>query len=161
MEIERKFLVKQVPENLGQYKCKVIEQGYLCKNPTVRIRKSNEDYILTYKSKMGIEKSEDRTAKVENEVEVPLTQEGYEHLKTKIDNNMIAKRRYLIPLENSLMAELDIFEQQLEGLVVVEVEFKNEEEANAFRAPAWFGEDVSLDSRYTNGSLSRLTNYNF
>lgn len=161
MEIERKFLVKQVPDNLEQYKCKVIEQGYLCKNPTVRIRKSNEDYILTYKSRMGVEKSSERTAKVLNEVEVPLTKEGYEHLKKKVDNNMIAKRRYLIPLENGLIAELDIFEQQLKGLAVVEVEFKNEGEANAFCAPAWFGEDVSLDNRYTNGSLSRLTNYNF
>ena len=64
MEIERKFLVKELPSKLEQYKCKVIEQGYLCNNPTIRIRKSNEDYILTYKSKFGIEKDENRTAKV-------------------------------------------------------------------------------------------------
>lgn len=161
MEIERKFLVKEIPENLAQYKCKVIEQGYLCKKPTVRIRKSNDDYILTYKSRIGVEESTERTAKVLNEVEMPLTKEGYEHLREKVDNNLIAKRRYLIPLEDNLVAELDIFEQQLEGLVVVEVEFASEEEANKFVAPSWFGEDVSLDGRYTNGSLSRITHYNF
>ena len=49
MEIERKFLVKTLPEGLDSYKCKHIEQGYLNTNPDVRIRKSDEDYILTYK----------------------------------------------------------------------------------------------------------------
>ena len=48
MEIERKFLVKKenLPENLEQYPCKVIEQGYLCTEPVVRIRKSNDNYYL-------------------------------------------------------------------------------------------------------------------
>ena len=53
MEIERKFLVKRenLPENLEQYPSKAIEQGYLCTEPVVRIRKSNDNYYLTYKSK--------------------------------------------------------------------------------------------------------------
>lgn len=161
MEIERKFLVKELPEKLNQYKCKVIEQGYLCRKPTLRIRKSNEDFILTYKSDFGINDSVERTAKVLNEVEVPLGREGYEHLKEKLDGYLIAKKRYLIPLTDELTAELDIFEGRLKGLVVVEVEFKDEEAANSFCPPEWFGEDVSLDSRYTNGNLSTVEVYNF
>ena len=51
MEIERKYLIKTLPEHLEQYPCKVIEQGYLNTNPVVRIRRSNDDYILTYKGK--------------------------------------------------------------------------------------------------------------
>ncbi len=53
LEIERKFLIKRenLPENLEQYPSKVIEQGYLCTEPVVRIRKSNDNYYLTYKSK--------------------------------------------------------------------------------------------------------------
>lgn len=161
MEIERKFLVKELPGNLEEYKCKIIEQGYLSRNPTIRIRKSNDDYILTYKSRFGIEQDEKRTAKVENEVEVPLDEKSYLHLKEKIDNHMIAKKRYLIPLNNELTAELDIFQEQLEGLMLVEVEFAEEESANSFCPPAWFGEDVSLDSHYTNGYLSTVESYNF
>lgn len=161
MEIERKFLVKELPENLEQYKCKVIEQGYLSRNPTLRIRKSNDDYILTYKSKFGIAKDENRTAKVENEVEVPLDESSYLHLKEKIDNRIIAKKRYLIPLKEGFTAELDIFQEQLEGLMLVEVEFVDEETANSFCPPAWFGEDVSLDRHYTNGYLSTVESYNF
>ena len=33
MEIERKFLIRQLPEHLEQYPCRHIEQGYLCTNP--------------------------------------------------------------------------------------------------------------------------------
>lgn len=156
MEIERKFLVKEMPGDLGQYEKKVIEQGYLCRKPTVRIRKSNDDYILTYKSKFGVLEDANRMAKVLNEIEVPLGKEGYEHLKEKVDNNIISKVRYIIPMENGLKAELDIFGGKLAGLEVVEVEFPDEEMANAFVAPFWFGKDVSLDGRYTNGNLSSV-----
>ena len=55
MEIEKKFLLRYMPEGLAQYPCKVIEQAYLCRKPTVRVRKSNEDYILTLKDKQGVE----------------------------------------------------------------------------------------------------------
>ena len=50
MEIERKFLIRQLPEHLEQYPCLQIEQGYLCTNPVVRIRKQDDSYFLTYKS---------------------------------------------------------------------------------------------------------------
>ncbi len=39
MEIERKFLIKELPENLSSYKCLVIEQAYLCTEPVIRIRR--------------------------------------------------------------------------------------------------------------------------
>ena len=49
MEIERKFLIKKekLPENLSQYPCLHIEQGYLCTDPVVRIRRQNDEYYLT------------------------------------------------------------------------------------------------------------------
>ena len=51
MEIERKYLVKILPDHLEQYPCRQIEQGYLSTNPVVRIRRSNDRYILTYKGR--------------------------------------------------------------------------------------------------------------
>ncbi len=47
MEIERKFLITELPENLTQYNCRRIEQGYLCTAPVVRIRRQDEEYYLT------------------------------------------------------------------------------------------------------------------
>ncbi len=158
LEIEKKFKIKKLPENLSQYKKKVIEQGYLCTNPIVRIRRSNEDYILTYKSLFGLK--ENQEAKICHELEVPLNKEGYEHLREKIDGNLISKTRYLIPLKQegySLKAELDIFEGSFKGLVIVEVEFPTIEIMKKFQPPEWFGEDVSNDKRYTNNYLATVS----
>ena len=145
MEIERKYLVRKLPENLEQYNKKKIAQGYLCTEPVVRIRRSNDDYYMTYKGD-GL--------MVREEYNLPLTQEAYEHLRPKIDGLLIAKTRYLIPLDNKLTAELDVFEEDLNGLVIVEVEFNTVEEANAFHAPDWFGEDVTNSGKYHNSYLS-------
>ena len=51
MEIERKYLIKKLPEDLAQYPHMEMEQAYLCTEPVVRVRKEGEDYVLTYKSK--------------------------------------------------------------------------------------------------------------
>lgn len=158
MEIERKYAVNKLPQDLAQYKCKKIEQGYLCHNPTIRIRKSNNDYILTYKSKFGIEKKKEGSAIFNNEVELPLTKEAYEKLVPKTDANLVRKTRYLIPLENELTAELDVFEGLLDGLVFTEVEFPDEKTSNEFIPPAWFGKELSSDKRFTNYNLSKLSN---
>ena len=120
MEIERKYLVKTLPEHLEQYQSKKIAQGYLCTAPVVRIRRSNDDYYLTYKGE-GL--------MVREEYNLPLTKEAYEHLLLKIDGLLIAKTRYLIPLNDHLTAELDIFEKDLAPLSLVEVEFDSIEEA--------------------------------
>ena len=159
MEIEKKFRIKNIPGSLDAYEKKEMEQGYLCSNPIIRIRKSNADYILTYKSRFGIEDNANSTAKICNEVEVPLNAEGYEHLKEKVDSQMVMKNRYIIPLENGLKAELDIFEGYLKGLIFVEVEFPSEEMAESFTPPSWFGQDVSLDSRYSNHYLSTIAEW--
>ena len=159
MEIERKYAIKEIPENLEQYNKKRIEQGYLCYNPILRIRKSNDDYILTYKSKEGIPKQKVGGAIVLKETELALTEEAFLTLKEKTEGNMIYKTRYLIPLEDGLVAELDVFAGALAGLVFVEVEFPNEEAADAFAAPNWFGTDLSFDKRFSNYYLSQITSY--
>lgn len=150
MEIERKYLVKKLPENLDRYGSKKIEQGYLCTDPVVRIRRSDENYYMTYKGK-GL--------MVREEYNLPLTREAYEHLLPKIDGLLIAKTRYLIPLTGTLTAELDVFEKDLNGLTLVEVEFDTVEEADAFTPPEWFGEDVTNTGTYHNSSLSKGGTY--
>ena len=84
MEIERKFTVKELPENLNDYPCLHIEQGYLNTEPVIRIRKQNDDYIMTYKGKGMLAREE---------YNLPLTKEAYEHLKPKCDGNIISKTR--------------------------------------------------------------------
>ena len=117
-EIERKYLVKQVPENLASYPFHEIEQGYLCTEPVVRIRRQDEEYYLTYKSK-GL--------MIREEYNLPLTEDAYFHLREKIDGRLISKRRYLIPLDPYTI-ELDVFHSPKDDLILAEVEFPSEEE---------------------------------
>ena len=146
MEIERKFLIKTLPEYLESYPCRHLAQGYLCVKPVVRIRRDNEKYELTYKSGGMMARME---------YNLPLNEQAFEHLKSKIDGRLIEKRRYMIPLEPYTI-ELDIFDGDLAPLIIAEVEFPSIEEANNFTAPDWFGEDVTYDGRYHNSYLSRI-----
>lgn len=145
MEIERKYLVKYLPADLENYEQKRISQGYLCTNPVVRIRRSNEEYFLTYKS---------RGLMAREEYEMPLTAEAFAHMLPKIDGILIDKIRYLILLDEKHTAELDVFQGTLAPLRLVEVEFESIEEANSFVAPDWFGDDVTNSGEYHNSNLS-------
>ena len=146
MEIERKYLVKTLPDHLEQYPCRQIEQGYLSTNPVVRIRRSNDRYILTYKGK-GL--------MVREEYNLPLTKESYEHMRPKADGILISKTRYLIPEKDGLTIELDVFDAPYEGLYLAEVEFSSEEQALSYNPPVWFGEDVTNSGKYHNSRLSQ------
>lgn len=146
MEIERKYLIHKLPEDLESYPKKVIEQAYLCTEPVVRIRRQDDEYILTYKSK-GL--------MVREEYNLPLTHESYEHLKGKTDGILLSKTRYCIPCQDGLTIELDIFDAPYQGLYLAEVEFPTREMSEAFSAPDWFDEDVTFSSAYHNSTLSR------
>lgn len=148
MEIERKFLITadHLPADLAQYPHHEIEQGYLCTAPVVRIRRQDEDYILTYKSK-GLMCRE--------EYNFPLNKAAYFHLKEKADGILISKTRYVIPEKDGLKIELDIFHGKHDGLLLAEVEFPTEEAADSYLPPAWFGEDVTYSTAYHNSTLSR------
>jgi CYTH domain-containing protein len=159
MEIERKYLIYKLPENLSNYPQKRIEQGYLCHKPTVRIRKSNDDYILTYKSKIKPEKDSLNSAIINHEVELPLTEEAFLELKAKTEEGFIYKTRYLVPLKQGLTAELDVFEGRLSGLYMVEVEFPDEKTSYEFIPPEWFGKEMTSDSRFSNYNLSKLVSF--
>jgi CYTH domain-containing protein len=158
MEIEKKYTIKKLPDNLEQYECKEIKQAYLNTNPVVRIRQSNDKYILTYKGE-GLMARE--------EYNLPLNKASFEHLLAKADGNIISKKRYIIPLENprfsndyypitapSLKIELDIFDAPFAPLTMAEVEFHSVEMAEAFIAPDWFDEDVTNNVEYHNSYMS-------
>lgn len=166
MEIERKFLVKEIPENLESFPHTLIEQGYLCTNPVVRVRRDGDTYYMTYKGSGKM---------VRTEYNLPLNAEAYAHLAAKADGYRITKTRYRIPLDHTnqnsrkascrpatdpssyagFIAELDVFTAP-GTFVMVEVEFESEEQANTFMPPEWFGEDVTFQREYHNSYMSRF-----
>ncbi len=149
LEIEKKFLIKKLPENLSEYECRIMTQGYLNTAPVVRVRKENNEYYLTYKGSGMLAREE---------YNLPLTKDAFDHLLQKSDGNIISKHRYHIPYSSSdknYTIELDIFDAPFAPLILAEVEFKSEEDANAFVPPEWFDKDVTFDPDYHNSNLSQ------
>ncbi|MDR3240497.1 MAG: CYTH domain-containing protein [Clostridiales bacterium] len=165
MEIERKFLLHQLPFALDGYEQLDIEQTYISVSPVIRLRRSHTrdrvrnradsrpddrpdvhpDYFLTVKHGGSI---------AHEEAEFPLTEAQYQKLLLKAETDAVRKTRVLIPLDNALTAELDVYHGALNGLLTVEVEFESLAEAMAFTPPGWFGEDVSENAAYSNSSLA-------
>lgn len=146
MEIERKFLIKQLPFTLEQFEMTEIEQMYLSTEPVVRIRKKGDNYYLTCKSKGMMERQE---------AEFPISKLVYEELKLQKQGNIITKKRYIIPYQ-TYQIELDQFEGDFCGLILAEVEFASKEEAEAFVMPDWFLKDVTFEKEYHNSNLSKI-----
>lgn len=146
-EIERKFLIKNLPENLENFTHYEIRQGYISTDPTIRLRQQDDKYILTVKS-AGLMKKQ--------EYELDLTADQFNRLWEKTEGNTIEKTRYVIPLNNGLKAELDVYKGFLSGFMNVEVEFPSTKEAILFDIPNWFGQEVTQDPRYSNSSLAKF-----
>ncbi len=146
VEIERKYLIKKLPDNLAQYESHLIEQAYLCTDPTIRVRKSDDDYYMTYKGRGLLERTE---------YNLPLNKDAYEKLVKKAEGNIISKRRYVIPIDGSdLKIELDVFDDPFAPLIMAEVEFGSVEESEGFIPPDWFDKEVTEDPAYHNSNMA-------
>ncbi|MCM1081884.1 MAG: CYTH domain-containing protein [Clostridium sp.] len=156
MEIEKKYLIKNIPDNLATYSHYDIEQAYICSSPAIRVRKKSIfsdgngscTYILTVKGK-GLIKRE--------EFELTLEKNEYEALLNKTEGNIITKCRYLIPLTEGLSLELDIFGGKFKGLVMGEIEFPDEDSAKKYNPPAFIGREVTFDERFHNSVMSTMS----
>lgn len=147
-EIERRFLVSQRPLDLGLGKA--VRQGYLTParetRATVRVRLvDNLHGFLTIKSGLDLSRVE---------VELPLKIDQLETLWPLTEGRRVVKTRYEIALPGGRIAELDVYEGHLSGLMTVEVEFDSEADACRFVPPSWFGQEVTGDPRYQNAALA-------
>ena len=146
VEIERKYLIKKLPDNLAEYESHLIEQAYLCTDPTIRVRKSDDDYYMTYKGRGLLERTE---------YNLPLNKDAYEKLVKKAEGNIISKRRYVIPIDGSdLKIELDVFDDPFAPLIMAEVEFGSVEESEGFIPPDWFDKEVTEEPAYHNSNMA-------
>ena len=151
MEIERRFLIKDISSlDLSKYNHKKIIQDYLYKDNFTAIRKrqtiKNDNTIYTYTVKTN------KTGLSVNEIEQVITFEQYRDLKLNPNFNHIDKTRYLIPYTDNLTIELDIFNDNFNGIIFAEIEFFNENQANNIKLPNWFGPEIS--NKLTNSDMA-------
>ncbi|MDR1537303.1 MAG: CYTH domain-containing protein [Clostridiales bacterium] len=145
MEIERKFLLDSLPPEVSACRKIEIEQAYISTDPTIRLRRSDESFVLCVKQG-GLAARE--------ETEFTLSREQFERLWKKAETKPVLKTRFIFPLDSSLRAEVDVYHGDLDGLLTVEVEFSSFDEASSFTPPSWFGKDVTMDPKYKNSYLA-------
>ncbi len=145
VEVERKFLVPDPPD-LAATRADEIEQGYLAigEDAEVRVRRKGERLVLTAKRGSGLSRQE---------AEIELDRERFDGLWPLTEGRRLHKRRHVVP-HGDLKVEVDVYEGDLSGLVVAEIEFSSEEEAREFDPPEWLGEEVTGDHRYLNETLA-------
>lgn len=146
-EIERKFLVRKMPDGLTSYPSNQISQGYLVSlddGTQVRLRKADEQHTLTFKRGTG---------NVREEREVEMTADQFGALWPATEGKRLVKTRYEIPFGDRVV-EIDVYHERHQGLVVAEVEFDDEKSAKIFQPPDWLGDDVTGDPRYSNQLLA-------
>ena len=156
-ETERKFLVKTLPFDPSLYPYEIIDQFYISQLPEIRARRTSVGSDTVHV--LGIKRSASNMTKItRKEYNMEISSSEFEGMLREIKGNVIYKRRYHIPLavREEAVAEVDIYTSKLTGLKVVEVEFYDEEQANAFIPPIWFGEEVTDDPKYKNYNLAQL-----
>ncbi|HVF70929.1 MAG TPA: CYTH domain-containing protein [Chthoniobacterales bacterium] len=147
LEIERKFLVRELPADLTSYPSTDLSQGYLVSlddGLQVRLRKADDKFSLTFKRGSG---------NVREEREIELSADQFDALWPATAGKRLVKTRYEIPFRDRVV-EIDLYHGTHEGLVVAEVEFDDEESAKTFQPPDWLGADVTGDPRYSNQLLA-------
>jgi CYTH domain-containing protein len=148
IEIERKFLVAELPPEVAEHPGERIEQGYLAIAPDgveVRVRRRAGKATLTVKSGPG---------QVRTEEEMAIDDRRFDALWPLTAGRRVTKTRHEVPLADDLVAELDVYDDNLDGLLTVEIEFGSLEAGERFDPPPWVGRELTGDARYANQSLA-------
>ncbi len=165
-EIERKYAISYLPKDIKIETVKNIEQAFIYKdeNTLIRIRKMEENktinYVYTVKTKCNIAYDSNDTKGKVYEIESNIEKEYYEKLLLKKISNMITKTRIVVPIQNNLKVEIDIYGDYLQGFLTAEVEFPSEETAEKFEKPNWLGEEIGY-KELSNRKLAEMDKEQF
>ncbi len=166
-EIERKYAVDEIPDDLKIEKIIDIEQAFIYRdnNTIIRIRKIKDrkektiKYIYTVKTKGDIQYDSYDIGK-KYEIENSISKEEYEELIQKKISNIINKTRIIVPIDENLKVEIDIYYEYLDGLLTAEIEFPSEEIARTYKEPTWLGKELGY-KELSNRKLAEMTKEEF
>ncbi len=152
--IEKKYLLKDSARALlknSKHKKEHISQFYtkieFCKE--VRYRKIDKSYFKTVRTGSEVRK---------NESDKKITKKSYQQAKQAKIGDILKKKRYSL----DKLSAIDVYEKQLENILLFEVNFKTLADAQEYTLPASLlphvKKDVSDDNRYRNKNLACLGN---
>jgi adenylate cyclase len=150
LELEKTYLAKKLPESLKTCDFKEIIDIYIPKekdHPKLRLRKNGNKYEITKKTPID---SNDKSR--QEEQTIILSEEEFNSLNKQIDGKRVHKRRYYYPYKERI-AEIDIFQGDLKGLVVIDFEFEKTQEIENFEMPSFCLVDITQEVFIAGGML--------
>jgi len=147
IELELTYLAKYLPGDLIKYPFKEIIDIYLpvsFDHPKIRIRKNGDKYEITKKEPIESNRSEML------EQTIKITEAEFNEL-VNLPGKKVSKRRYLYDYKDHT-AEIGIFGGDLNGLVLIDVEFKTVEEKASFKMPDFCLVEVTQE-KFTAGGM--------
>lgn len=158
MEIERKFLLDEIPMFLEKENPNIlitnIKQTYLSFDPEVRIRRvftyfnnkeGQNSYYMTIKSDGEVEREE---------LEFTLTIDEYQRLATNAllvygKDYELDKDYYRFKLTNDVILECSVVDKNTNrAFMYAEVEFNSFAEAQKFKKPHFLGKEITSNPSY-------------
>jgi len=149
-ELELTYLVKKVPDGLFESPAKRIVDHYIpleSNHPTLRLRKNGEKMELTKKEPIS-----DGDSSRQLEETIPLTADEYAAI-AKIPAKKVSKMRYYFPYQGRTI-EVDVFDEDLAGLILADVEFEEQDEKENFKMPEFCLIEVTQDKNLAGGMLA-------
>jgi len=149
IELERTFLAREVPKGLKECKYKEIIDIYIPKtgHPSLRVRKNGNKFEITKKVPI-----KDNDASQYDEQNIIITETEFNELN-KLDGKKVRKIRYYY-LFNGRTAEVDVFKDLLEGLILIDFEFNSAEEKDSFEIPDFCLAEVTQEEFIAGGMIS-------
>lgn len=149
-EFELTYLVKSLPEDFSkEHESKEILDVYIptsSEHALLRLRKRGDVYEMTKKVLVS---GTDSSHQIEHTI--PLSQDEFDALATVQGKKVHKIRHYYI--NEGITYEIDVFRNDLKGLILVDVEFPSNEAKSIFVAPSWFGADVTQEKFVAGGVL--------
>ena len=149
VEFERRFLLDRFPADVNVTSVRRIVDRYI-EGTRLRLRQMTDGDGKIFKLTQKIPEPT-VTARRGLITTIYLSQEEFDVL-SKLPGKMLAKTRYSAPPFG-----IDVFEDELDGLLLAEAEFDSDAEASAFEPAPLVSAEVTNDPGFTGGSLAAIT----
>ncbi|OYU47326.1 MAG: hypothetical protein CFE31_17580 [Rhizobiales bacterium PAR1] len=149
VEIERRFLAREVPSEFTNIEGRIVSDRYIPANADhcyLRIRRDGNNFQITKK----ILKQDGDLSQM-REYTIPLSIVEYDALIC-LPSKAAVKRRFDHKVEGTKL-QIGVFEENLLGLIIVDAEFETVEDSKSFVPPSWFATEVTGDKRFAGGEL--------
>jgi len=149
IELEKTYLAKSIPENLKDCKSKEIIDIYIpasAEHLKLRIRKNRDKFEMTKKKPVNA-----GDASHQEEQTIMLDEDEFEALN-QIEGKRTHKMRYYFDFSGRT-AEIDVFQDSLNGLVLVDFEFNTIEKKDNFQMPDFCLAEVTQEDFIAGGMI--------